>query len=91
MVRNASDYIGSHVNSLLHELLAVRKRQDSLLRKCNDLDIHNVAHIVLKSQKRPQRREIRVGNVHMCTDVLNTMTDHFKNGCFGTFCNIIDT
>jgi hypothetical protein len=75
VVGDAADHVAAEAHRLAHELLAVRERQDPVLREGDQLELDDVAQLVAELDERSQRDKPRVADVDVRADQPGALGD----------------
>ena len=86
---DASHHVRAFLDGLLHELLAMREREDAFLREGDELQRHEWRDLLAHLQQCMQRGEARIGHIHMAAHVLNAVPRHHAQRVQGTVLDVL--
>ncbi len=72
---DGTDHVGTQLEGLFQQRLAVRVGEDPLLREGDDLQLHPLLHLFPHLQHRLESDQIGIGDIDMGTDELDTVGD----------------
>ena len=73
VVRNPADDITPHLHGALHQLSPIGRGKNTVLRKSDDLDIHEIAHFIAHLGKSLNGQQRRIRAVRMGSNKLHPL------------------
>ncbi len=74
-VGDRANHVGTQLECLLQQCLAIRVGEDPLLREGNDLQLYPLLHLLPHFQHRLERDQIGIGDIDVSTDKLDAVGD----------------